>query len=85
MNTKSILSTIMPIEIMFADVVYYASLAACISLGSYYKKIEDIEMKRNYGTGLGIFITYLICGRYIYHSVLLIWGNIIIIKCCDKR
>ncbi|CAB3222007.1 unnamed protein product [Arctia plantaginis] len=42
-------------------------------------------MKRNYGTGLGILIVYLICGTHIYHSVLITWGNIIIIKCCDKR
>ncbi|CAH0585680.1 unnamed protein product [Chrysodeixis includens] len=69
----------------FTDLIYYLSLLTCMSLGSYYKKIEDKEIKRNYGAGLGILITCLICGQYTVHSILMVWGNIVIIKCCDKR
>lgn len=65
--------------------LFYSSLLICISLGSYYKKIDDLEMKRNYGAGLGLLVTCLVCGPHVYHSVLIVWGNIIIIKCCDKR
>ncbi|XP_039753349.1 lysophospholipid acyltransferase 7-like [Pararge aegeria] len=68
-----------------SGVVYYTSLLVCISLGSYYKKISDIDMKRNYGTGLGLFLVCLICGTSMFHSVMMVWGNIIIIKCCDRR
>ncbi|CAK1551110.1 unnamed protein product [Leptosia nina] len=54
-------------------------------MGSYYRKITDVHLKRNYGTGLGIMLACLICGTQIYHSVLMVWGNIVIIKCCDRR
>ncbi|KAM3965091.1 lysophospholipid acyltransferase 7 [Aphomia sociella] len=70
---------------MLDDVVYFSSLLVCISLGSYYKKIEDEELKRNYGAGLGILIACLICGTHFYHTIFLVWGNIIIIRCCDRR
>ncbi|KAJ0176596.1 hypothetical protein K1T71_007775 [Dendrolimus kikuchii] len=70
---------------MLDDTIFYSSLLICMSLGSYYKKIQDPEIKRNYGAGLGILVACLICGHHIYHSVLMVWGNIIIIKCCDKR
>ncbi|CAG4971840.1 unnamed protein product [Colias eurytheme] len=66
-------------------VIFYSSLLLCISIGSYYKRIDDITMKRNYGTGLGILLACLICGHQIYHTVLLVWGNIVILKCCDRR
>uniref|UniRef100_A0A2A4IYZ5 Lysophospholipid acyltransferase 7 n=1 Tax=Heliothis virescens TaxID=7102 RepID=A0A2A4IYZ5_HELVI len=69
----------------FSELVYYSSLLACISLGSYYKKIEDPVTKRSYGTGLGVLITCMICGPSVVHSVLMVWGNIIIIKCCKKQ
>ncbi|XP_047029773.1 lysophospholipid acyltransferase 7-like [Helicoverpa zea] len=69
----------------FSDLVYYSSLLACISLGSYYKQIEDPATKRSYGTGLGILITCMVCGPSVVHSVLMVWGNIIIIKCCKKQ
>lgn len=68
-----------------SDVVYYISLVICISLGSCYKKINNNEMKKNYGTGLGLLLVCLICGTSIYHTVLMVWGNIVIIKCCDRR
>ncbi|XP_045448229.1 lysophospholipid acyltransferase 7-like, partial [Melitaea cinxia] len=67
------------------DIIYYLSLLVCTSLGSYYKKITDMDMKRNYGTGLGLLLVCLICGHYMYHSALMVWGNIVIIKCCDRR
>ncbi|XP_063826066.1 lysophospholipid acyltransferase 7-like isoform X2 [Ostrinia nubilalis] len=70
---------------MLDEVVYYSSLFICISLASYYKKIENADMKRNYGVGLGILVACLICGQHIYHTVLMVWGNVVIIKCCDKR
>jgi hypothetical protein len=70
---------------MIDDVVYYTSLLLCVSLGSHYKKIPEAEMKRNYGAGLGILLACLICGHNIHHTILLVWGNVIIIKCCDKR
>lgn len=69
----------------FSGVVYYVSLLISISLGSYYRKIVDIDVKRNYGTGLGLLLVCLICGTYIVHSILMVWGNIVIIKCCDRR
>ncbi|XP_045773317.1 lysophospholipid acyltransferase 7-like [Maniola jurtina] len=68
-----------------SGILYYASLLVCISLGSFYKKITDIEMKRNYGTGLGLLLVCLICGTHVFHSIMMVWGNIIIIKCCDRR
>ncbi|KAL0883113.1 hypothetical protein ABMA27_016572 [Loxostege sticticalis] len=70
---------------MVDDIVYYISIFLCISLSSYYKKIENADAKRNYGVGLGILVTCLICGQHIYHTLLLVWGNVVIIKCCDKR
>ncbi|XP_052753456.1 lysophospholipid acyltransferase 7-like isoform X2 [Galleria mellonella] len=70
---------------MFDDIVYFSSLLVCISLGGFYKKIENSEIKRNYGAGLGLLVACLICGHHIYHTIFLVWGNIIIIKCCDKR
>ncbi|XP_049873463.1 lysophospholipid acyltransferase 7-like [Pectinophora gossypiella] len=70
---------------MVDDVVFYSSLLVCLSLGGYYKKIDDLEMKRNYGAGLGLLVACLVCGHNVYHSVFIVWGNIIIIKCCDKR
>ncbi|XP_075978117.1 membrane-bound acylglycerophosphatidylinositol O-acyltransferase frj-like isoform X2 [Anticarsia gemmatalis] len=82
---NNLLRLTMPIAIDVTDVVFYGSLVTCIVLGNYYKKIQDIELKKNYGTGLGILVTYLICGFQIYHSALMVWGNIIIMKCCDKR
>ncbi|XP_050350473.1 lysophospholipid acyltransferase 7-like isoform X2 [Nymphalis io] len=68
-----------------SEFIYYFSLLVCVSLGSYYKKITDIDMKRNYGTGLGLLLVCLISGHQVYHSALMVWGNIIIIKCCDRR
>ncbi|XP_023946394.2 lysophospholipid acyltransferase 7-like [Bicyclus anynana] len=70
---------------LVSGIVYYTSLLVCISLGSNYKKIVDINMKRNYGTGLGILLMCLICGTSVIYSMLMVWGNIIIIKCCDRR
>ncbi|XP_013194396.2 lysophospholipid acyltransferase 7 [Amyelois transitella] len=70
---------------MINDIIFVLSIFTCISLGSYYRKIEDLETKRNYGAGLGILTACLICGYQIYHSVLIVWGNVIIIKCGDKR
>ncbi|KAH9644907.1 hypothetical protein HF086_007995 [Spodoptera exigua] len=67
-----------------SDVIYFGSLLVCITLGGYYKKIENINTKRNYGTGLGVLITCMLCGPSMAHSVLMVWGNIIIIKCCNK-
>ncbi|XP_072949277.1 lysophospholipid acyltransferase 7-like isoform X2 [Epargyreus clarus] len=67
------------------DVIFYSSLLLCVSLANYYKKIDDKRLKRNYGTGLGILVACLICGHSILHTVIMVWGNIVIIKCCDKR
>ncbi|XP_053610083.1 lysophospholipid acyltransferase 7-like [Plodia interpunctella] len=72
-------------EIGLNEIIYYFSLLICMSLGSYYRKIDDIETKRNYGAGLGILTACLICGFQIYHCVLMVWGNVVIIKCSDKR
>ncbi|XP_045516667.1 lysophospholipid acyltransferase 7-like [Pieris brassicae] len=66
-------------------IIFYSSLVMCMTLGSYYKKISEVNLKRNFGTGLGFLVTCLICGTQIYHTVLLVWGNIVIIKCCDRR
>lgn len=85
-NTRITAVPIYKVFIMsFSGVVYYVSLLVCISLGSYYKKIVDIDVKRNYGTGLGLLLVCLICGTHVIHSILMVWGNIIIIKCCDRR
>lgn len=70
---------------MWYDIVYYSSLLVCISLGRNYRKISDIEMKRNYGAGLGFLVCCLLCGRYLYHAIIMVWGNIVIIKCCERR
>ncbi|XP_073956365.1 lysophospholipid acyltransferase 7-like isoform X1 [Choristoneura fumiferana] len=70
---------------MFEDILYYSSLLGCVILGSYYKKIDDVVAKRNYGAGLGILVTCFICGHYVFHSVFLVWGNVVAIKCCDMR
>ncbi|CAK1580311.1 unnamed protein product [Parnassius mnemosyne] len=67
------------------DIIYFASLVICLSLGTFYKEIEKSEMKRNYGAGLGILVMCLICGHYILHSVVMVCGNVIILKCCDRR
>ncbi|RVE41353.1 hypothetical protein evm_014000 [Chilo suppressalis] len=70
---------------MIDDVVYYTSLLVCISLSTCYRRIDDPVAKRNYGAGLGILVACLVCGCHIYHSVFIVWGNVIIIKCCDRR
>uniref|UniRef100_A0A2H1V1D5 Lysophospholipid acyltransferase 7 n=1 Tax=Spodoptera frugiperda TaxID=7108 RepID=A0A2H1V1D5_SPOFR len=67
-----------------SDIIYFSSLLVCITLGGYYKRIENPNTKRNYGTGLGILITCMLCGPSMAHSVLMVWGNIVIIKCCNK-
>ncbi|KAJ8722113.1 hypothetical protein PYW08_004515 [Mythimna loreyi] len=71
--------------VSYSDVVYYLSLLACIATGEYYKRVDDRTTKRNYGTGLGLLVTWLICGSSMIHSALMLWGNIIIIKCCNRR
>ncbi|KAG6456615.1 hypothetical protein O3G_MSEX009818 [Manduca sexta] len=56
---------------MLDDIIFFSSLLLCISLGGYYKKIEDADLKRNYGAGLGILVACLLCGHYIYHTILM--------------
>ncbi|VVC89225.1 unnamed protein product [Leptidea sinapis] len=68
-----------------SDIVFFSSLLICISLGCYYKKISDAGLKRNYGTGLGILLACVICGQQIFYTAIMVWGNLIIIKCCDRR
>ncbi|XP_068633712.1 lysophospholipid acyltransferase 7-like [Battus philenor] len=69
----------------FNDFVYFSSLILCLSLGSHYKEIDKIEMKRNYGAGLGLLVVFLICGYYIIHTFLMVYGNVLILKSCDRR
>ncbi|KOB72502.1 putative leukocyte receptor cluster lrc 4 [Operophtera brumata] len=70
---------------MLADIIFYSTLTVSITMGSYYKEINDLETKKNYGTGLGILIACFICGAGVVHTMLMVWGNIVIIKCSDRR
>ncbi|XP_061716162.1 lysophospholipid acyltransferase 7-like [Cydia pomonella] len=68
-----------------ATAIFYTSLLACVPLGCLYKTIEDEQKRRALGTGTGILIALIICGPKVFYTVLLVSGNIILIKCCDKR
>lgn len=70
---------------MLDDIIFYSTLACSITLGCYYKRIDNLEMKRNYGAGIGILIACLICGGQIFHTALMVFGNTIIIKCFDRQ
>lgn len=65
--------------------VYFASLLMCVCLGNFYKRIKSTETKRSYGTGVGILVACLVCGPHILHTIFLVLGNTIIIRCCDRR
>ncbi|XP_045536646.1 lysophospholipid acyltransferase 7 [Papilio machaon] len=67
------------------DVIYFSSLLICLSLGSHYKEIAKTDMKRNYGAGLGLLVAFLICGHYILHTFIMVCGNVLILKSCDRR
>lgn len=70
---------------MFEDFIFYSTLAGSITLACYYKRIDDISVRRNYGAGIGFLIACLICGTQIFHTILMVWGNIIIIQLSDKQ
>ncbi|XP_063383481.1 lysophospholipid acyltransferase 7-like [Cydia fagiglandana] len=68
-----------------ATAIFYTSLLACVPLGCVYKNIQDIQKRLALGTGIGILIALIICGPKAFYTVFLVSGNIIVIKCCDKR
>lgn len=70
---------------MLQDFIYLGTLAVSIKIGGYYKDIASIDVKKHYGTGIGILMTFLVCGHYLYHTILMVWLNTVILKCCDKR
>lgn len=67
------------------DVVYFASLFLCIAIGPRYRSIENAKTKRSYGTGLGVLVVCLICGRAVFHCLLMVCINIAIVKFGDRR
>ncbi|XP_063624112.1 lysophospholipid acyltransferase 7-like [Cydia splendana] len=73
----------MPID--SATAIFYTSLLACVPLGCMYKKIQDEQKRLALGTGIGILIALTICGSKAFYTVFLVSGNIIVIRCCDKR
>ncbi|XP_026327538.1 uncharacterized protein LOC113235835 isoform X2 [Hyposmocoma kahamanoa] len=71
-------------ETFWNPVIYFSSLLVCMCLGNVYKRINSTETKRNYGTGVGLLVVCLICGSHILHTIFLVLGNAIVIRCCDK-
>lgn len=54
----------------FDDVIYVALLVFCILFGHIYRQIENGELKKWYGTGIGIFIILIVSGLHVFHTII---------------
>lgn len=67
------------------DIVYLALLFSCIGFGHIFKNIRSKEVKKWTATIVGFLIVFIASGRHIFHPLLCMTVNAVIIKCGNKR
>lgn len=67
------------------DIIYLLLLLFCMVFGAYYRKIENVDTKKNVGTLLGLSIVIIVSGIHTIHLLITTFINAYLILYKNKR